>query len=102
MKASPLPLTLGKLESFNIVELEGDKRQPYSTGVCYLQSVFFKNQDPPESSWVYRFLWDAQKRKEPQLVSSRGNLLKPFKNIFQLQTFQSNSYTYAMESRILC
>jgi len=71
MKASPLPLTLGKLESFSMVEPEGNARQPYSTGLCYLQSVLFKDQDPPESSWVYRFLRDAQKRSTACLIKGK-------------------------------
>lgn len=71
MKASPLPLTLEKLDSFSIAEPEGNERQPYSTGVCYLQSVLFKNQDPPESSWVYRFLQDAQKRTTACLIKGK-------------------------------
>lgn len=55
MKSSPLPLTLGKLDSFSIVEPEGNERQPYSTGV-HLVSVLLKKQDPPESSWIHRLL----------------------------------------------
>lgn len=42
MKASPLPLTLGKLDSFSIVEPERNDRHPYSTGL-HLISVLLKN-----------------------------------------------------------
>lgn len=96
LKASPLPLTLVKLESFSIVEPEGNAGQPYPTGACCLQLYFPRTktlQNPagfPEFSELHR--------EEPQLVPSRGSLPKPFRKALVLHEFQSKSDIYAMRA----
>lgn len=68
LKASPLPLTLGKLESFSIVEPEGNERHPYSTG-AHLLSVL--PQGPKSSRIQLDVHTPLSCTVKKQLVSSK-------------------------------
>lgn len=80
MKASPLPLTLGKLESFSIVEPERNERHPYSTGVAPQEPRSSRIQLDLQTSLsctVKKHSLSHQRNNEKKTVSLSKTIRKP-------------------------